>query len=76
MNRVYQKEGEVENTDRKETESRATNFLKEAKLYLPSTRKRLKGIRECKEERILTDPEDMGKIIKKFWGGDVEEVRG
>ena len=46
-----------------------TNFIKEAKLFLPSTRKRLRGIREKQSEQPTTVPEDMGRIIKKFWGG-------
>jgi len=70
MNNLYQKEGEVENISSKEEElGTATNFIKEAKLFLPSTRKRLRGIREKQSDQPTSDPEDMGRIIKNFWGG-------
>jgi hypothetical protein len=51
------------------------NFVKKAKVFLPSTRKRLRALRSSLDDPPSDSPLDMGVITKGFWGGLWEEVK-
>ena len=43
------------------------NFIQQAKIFLPSSRTSLKGLRESTDVDPTTDPKDMARIAKRFW---------
>ena len=48
-------------------QTKSNSLVKQVKLLLPSTRKRLGGLRRQLQEELSTDPKAMGGMAKEYW---------
>ena len=70
INRQFARDGEPEEVIQAQENTPTTRkaLSKELKIILPSTRKRISSLRESKDDTPTSKADDLGRIIKDFWG--------
>lgn len=74
LDSLFEKEGEVEPPGGAEPvlnmtpRGRGSSFVEEIKVFLPSSRKRIHGLRARAGEELVEDPSQMGALIDSYYG--------